>query len=304
MMDKNFSLLAIGKTQESSEAQEFKRYVGLGSAYVIAVNPTKKELETIYGREMANDPEYVVDTDNGKEARITFIVRTDPETNNGIEITERVMITLRNQPNYDSTNTKLQVIDQFGNTTYALAEDAKAGKKITTQDGKPIKFDDKYRIACQGEADLVGFLKPYLCVGDAFNYVNETWVKKENTDDYLFSLEHVKDYFSGDFSEIKEAIAMQPNNKVKLLFGVRNKEGKQYQTVVARSGFVLANSAGSRSMAHLDKELNRAKDRGSFADTILKVQPLEEFDVKPTDLSKASTAEEAPAASEEMPWNY
>ena len=49
-MKKNYlSFLAIGKTEESKEAGEsFKRYVGLASSHVIAVNPTKKELSEIY----------------------------------------------------------------------------------------------------------------------------------------------------------------------------------------------------------------------------------------------------------------
>jgi len=89
----NYCLLAIGKTQESTETAEFKKYIGVGSSFVVAVNPTKKELETIYGREMTNDPEYVVDTDNGKEARITFVVKTDPNTCNGVELLNRVMFT-------------------------------------------------------------------------------------------------------------------------------------------------------------------------------------------------------------------
>ena len=39
-MINSYSFLTIGKTQESKEAVEFKRYVGVGSSYVIAVNPT------------------------------------------------------------------------------------------------------------------------------------------------------------------------------------------------------------------------------------------------------------------------
>ena len=41
----NFSFLAIGKTGESKEAVEFKKYIGVGASTVLAVNPTKAELE-------------------------------------------------------------------------------------------------------------------------------------------------------------------------------------------------------------------------------------------------------------------
>lgn len=308
-INNSYVFLAIGKTQESTETQEFKKYVGVGSSYVVAVNPTKKELEEIYGHEMANDPEYVVDTDNGKEARITFIVKTDPSICNGIEITNRVMFTLRNAPAYNKDQSRVQVIDKYGNTTWANIEDAKAGKKLFSTTGKELKIDSSYRMACVGEADLIGFLKAYLNVGDAFNYVNDSWVKKDNADDFLFGLEHIKDYFSGNFSEIKDAIALQPNNKVKLLYGVRTKDdGKQYQTVATRNGMVLLNSAGSKALDKLEKDLANAKNAGSYASTDFRVQPLAEYSVEPTDLSTAPTTSTDGQGSEasmgDMPWNY
>lgn len=301
-MINSYSFLAIGKTQESTEAQSFKRYVGLASSFVLAVNPTKKDLEDIYGHEIANDPEYVVDTDNGKEARINFVVKTDPEANDSIEMINQVRFTLRNAPAYNRDQTKVQVIDKYGNVTWANTEDAKAHKQILTANGNPAKIATDYRMACVGEADLIGFLKPYLCVGDAFNYVNGSWVLKDNADDYLFGLENIKDYFNGDFSEVKEAVKLQPNNKVKLLYGIRTTdEGKQYQTVATKNGMVLPNNAGSRAIARLEKELANAKAAGSYASTEYVVKPLAEYTVEATNLeTPATTAAEDNSA---MPWD-
>lgn len=305
-INNSYVFLAIGKTQESTEG--FKKYIGVGSSFVVAVNPTKKEFEDIIGHEVANDPEYVVNTDNGKEARIRFMVKTDPKTCNGIEIINPVMFTLRNAPAYNKDQSRVQVIDKYGNTTWANPEDAKAGKKLFSTTGKELKIDSSYRIACVGEADLIGFLKAYLCVGDAFNYVNDSWVKKENADDFLFSLEHVKDYFSGDFSEVKDAIALQPNNKVKLLYGVRTTdEGKQYQTIATRSGMVLYNSAGSKALGKLEKDLANVKNNGSYASTDFRVQELSEYSVEPTNFSSAPTTTTGGQGSEvsmgDMPWD-
>ena len=302
IVNNSYSFLAICKTKESTESVEFKKYVGVGSSFVVAVNPTKKELEDIYGREMANDPEYVVSTDNGKEARITFVVKTDPDVNNGIEMINRVMFTLRNTPAYNRDKTKVQVIDKFGNTTWANSEDAKAGKKLLSSNGNPLKIDGTYRMAAQGEPELVNFLKIYLGVEDAFKYVNGSWVKKDDEENYVFGLEKVKDYFNGDFSEIKEALALQPNNKVKLLYGVRTTdEGKQYQAVATRVNMVLPNYAGSKALARLEQELANAKSAGSFSNTDYRVQELAEYTVEATDLSSAP----AGAGSEDsaMPWD-
>ena len=302
-MNNSYSFLAIGKTQESTETVEFKKYVGVGSSFVVAVNPTKKTLEEIYGHEIANVPDYVVDTDNGKEARLTFIVKTDPSVCNGIELISRMMFTLRNAPAYNQDKTKVQVIDKYGNSTWANTEDAKAGKKLFSKDGKELKIDSSYRMACVGEVELIGFLKAYLCIGDAFNYVNGSWVIKPNAEDYVFGLEHIKDYFSADFSEIRDAIALQPNNKVKLLYGVRTTdEGKQYQTIATRLNMILPNSAGSRAIERLANELSRAKSAGSYANTDFRVQELAEYTVEATDLSSSSATTDSETSSD-MPWD-
>ncbi len=302
-MKNSFSFLAIGKTQESKEASEgFKKYVGLASSYVLAVNPDKKTLDELTGFESQNDPEYIKEDDQGKQAIITFIVKTDPDTNNGIEIVNRASIIMRPQPAYNRDQTKVQVIDQYGNYTWADTETAKAGGKIE----HATKLD-KYRIACVGECALVDFLKKFLNVPDAYDYKNSTWVKKENgkSEEGIFGLDKIKDYFKGDFSEIREAIAMQPNNKIKLLYGVRtNDEGKQYQAVCTREQLMLNNGAGGNSVAKLSKDLANAKMNGSFQNVDYRVQELQEYDVQPTNLEAAqSTAKGSEDSSNEMPWD-
>ena len=297
-----YCLLTVGKTQESKEQAEFSRYIGVASSYVLAVNPDKQTLDKLMGYESANAPEYVVDGDNGKEVRIHFIVKTDAEANNGIEITNRLMFTLRNAPAYNRDETKVQVIDRFGNTTWAPVEDAKEGKALRAGNGNPLKVDSKYRMACVGEADLVTFLKKYLCVQDAFTYQNGTWMLKPNPEEYVFGLEHIKDYFKGDFSELRDALKLQPNNKVKLLYGVRTAETengtRQYQAVCSRGEFILPNNANEKALLKLAKDLGNAKAAGSYATTEFKVQPLEEYKVEATDLSAPKQEE-----PEDMPWD-
>jgi hypothetical protein len=298
----SYILLTVGKTQESTEAQEFKRYIGVGSSYVLAVNPSKEELENIYGTEQ-KEPEYVVDGENGKEARIHFIVKTDPEANNGIELISRLMFTLRATPAYNRDETKVQVIDGYGNSTWASVEDAKAGAKLLSSEGKELRIDTKYRMACVGEADLVGFLKKYLRVQDVFDYKNGSWVKKPNAEDYAFSLDHIKDYFNGNFSELKEALALQPGNKVKLLYGVRTAETengpRQYQAVASRADLIMPNNAGAKSIERLEKNLANIKANGSYPNTEFKVQDLEEWTIEPTNLEKKTDDDPFGA---ELPW--
>lgn len=285
-----YCFLAIGKTQESKEASEgFKRYIGVGSTFVRGVQPTKAEIDEFFGYDSQSEPEYIKDTDNGKEVHVTFLLQADPALYEGIDLKTRAMFTLRAQPAYNRDQTKVQILDQYGNHTWVDVETAKAGKAIITANGNPAKIDTKYRMALDGECDLVDFLKKYLCVQDAFNYVNGTWVKKENAAECVFGLENIKDYFKGDFSELKEALALQPNNKVQLLYGVRTTdEGKQYQAVCTKGDFILSNSAGTNALTKLAKDLADAKQRGSYQNTDYRVQELQEYVVEPTNLNSPS----------------
>ena len=127
---------------------------------------------------------------------------------------------------------------------------------------------------------------------------------KENTDDFVFGLEHIKDYFKGDFSEIKEVITLQPNNKVKLLYGVRTTdEGKQYQAIATRNGMILPNYAGSKALARLEKDLANAKNNGSYASTEFAVQELTEYNVQATNLNAAPVEADTASGSDDMLWN-
>lgn len=296
----NYVFLTIGKTAESTETGTgFKRHIGVGSCYIMAVNPTKEELEKIEGRDIANMPEYVAETDNGKEARVMFVIKTDPETNNGIEFTHRLMFRLRNEPAYNRDKTNVQVIDGFGNYATVPVEDAKNGVKLADN----LKIDQsKYRMACVGEANLVNFLKEYLCVPSSLNYLNGSWTLKENASDGQFGLDEIKKYFQGDFSEVRNAIKLQPNNKIKLLFGVRTTEdNKQYQDVAVRAGFFLRNSAGANQLNKLEKDLARAKSSGAYPNTEFEVCELKEYEVQPTNLEN-KPADNSDSSSE-MPWD-
>lgn len=303
-MSTNYCFLTIGKTSQSTESQQVKRYIGLGSSYIKAVNPDKKTLDSIMGFESQKEPEYVKEDEKGKMAFITFITATDPEQCNGIDFKSRLTFILRNSPAYNRDKTKVQVIDIYGNSTWANVEDAKEGKKLLSASGKELRIASKYRMACEGEADLVAFLKDYLVIDSSFNYVNGSWVLKDNADDYLFGLDHIKDYFNGNFSELKDAVKLQPNNKVKLLYGVRNTDKGQYQTIATREGLFLRNSAGDRAVAKLENALNDAKNNGAFPSTEFKVQPLQEFEIKATDLSQTNNdpLNSGVEASDDNPW--
>ena len=281
------SFLAIGKTQESTEAQEFKKYIGLAGSYVLAVNPDKKKLEEIYGHEIQNDPEYILeDEERGKGFKVEFIVKTDPATNNGIEIISRATFRLFPTPNYNRDKSKVRIIDNYGNSTWMATEDAKAGKVALDKSGNPARIDTKYRIAFVGEADLLDFLRKYLFNKDSFRMVNGIWTKQADAEDVHIWFDDPKKLLSGNISEVQEALNMQPNNKIKLLYGVSSRDGKTYQNVCAAYDMMLRNNSGANALPSLERNLVSAKQSGMYSTVDYQICELKEWDVKPTNLDK------------------
>lgn len=296
-MNKSFSFLTVGKTSESTEAGAgYSKYVGLASCKVLAVNPDAKKLEEIYGREIPV-PDYSGEKDGVKWARVDVILNTDPDANNGIDTIAKATFFLRNEPAINREGTRQQVIDVYGNTTYGDIDDVKEKKPLLTSNGNPAKIGPVYRPTYNGEADLVAFLKAFLVVPDAFTFPNGKWELGPKADEGKFGLDNIKDYFNGNVKEVKDAIALQPNNKVKMLFGVRTNpdDNKQYQDVCTRGDLILPNY--SNALDRLEKRLTDAKANGSFPNTEYKVCVLQEYKVEASDLDKAAESGSA------MPWD-
>ena len=81
-MSSNICAMAFGKVSESTEGSgEIKRYVGIGSTFILGVNPNKEELEKIYGRTIENEPEYTgVQDSNGTQVpyiRLDFLTAVE-----------------------------------------------------------------------------------------------------------------------------------------------------------------------------------------------------------------------------------
>lgn len=303
-VENHYSFLTIGKAQESTEASEgFKKYIGLASSHVLAVNPTKKELEAIYGHEIAEEPNYIIeDEERGKGVRVDIIVQTDPAANNGIEVISKAQFRLFPAACYNKDKSKVRVIDIYGNSVWMPSDDAKAGNKPVTSMGEPARIDEKYRIAFVGEADITDFLRKFLFNKDSFRMVNGTWTKQADADDVKIQLDKPKELLAGNVSDIKEAIALQPNNKIKLLYGVRSNDGKQYQNVLTAYDMMLRNNSGANALPGLEKNLASAKSSGMYSNTEYRVQELQEYDVQPTNL-EAAPAASASSSSSDMPWD-
>lgn len=289
--------MAIAKGKESTEATGYKRYIGVGAAFVKAVNPNKKEMEALYGREQENEPEYVGTVErDGKDipnVRISFITNPDPDKyGEGILIPHTYF--LRREYRYNSDKTKVQVIDKYGRTAWVTIEQAK-NHEIPMYSNGPANLDKDYRPAFVGEEELTQFLINYLNIPNVMKYdrANNKWYLVDNPQDSECRLDEIEKYFKGDFTELRSAIALQPTNKVKILYGVRTSDdNKQYQTTYTR--MTLKNSVTDYSK--LDADVMEMKSRStstSVAQTEYRVDDFQEYKVEATHITESTAATES-----------
>ena len=300
-------MMAVAKGQKSTEAAEIKRYIGIAPCKILAVNPTKEEIKNLMGYEPKEEPSYIgVQDIDGKQvnyARVAFVIRTDAEKC-GVELTQIMSFFIRNQYRKGSQSGKYQVVDEFGRTGWATEDIIKAKGKILYKDGTmEANITQNYRPIFIGEEELTNFIKAYLNIPNAMDYINGTWVMKTGDDlkDAECRLDNIPNYFKGDFKEIKDAIALQPNNKVKVLFGIRENDGKEYQDVYTRT--VLRNN--STNVAALQKEIEDSKRAGGLSNRIYEFCDLKEYKVTPTDFSSMPAADDPFANAAETsntPW--
>lgn len=281
-------MFAFASGNVSTEGNTPKYYKGVGSVYVLGVNPNKSELEKFFNREMDKDPEYIGEQENmnGEKvatSRIDFIIKTDPEKCNNIEYTGKYSIFLRNEYMFNRDKTKVKVIDKYGRTAWVTVEQCKNHEIPIYSNGNPANIDKNYRPCYTGEEELVKFLIAYLNIPNVMKYINGEWVMVDNASDCEAGLEKINDYFKGNFKELKDIIALQPNNKLKICFGVRTTDdNKQYQAFFTQ--MPLKNSITNYSK--LDKEIqerkNSANSSSSIAHTEYDVEDLHEYVVEAT----------------------
>ena len=301
-------MMAVARGQVSSEPTVVSKFIGIAPCHIVGVNPTKDQIKSLMGYEPKEEPVYTgVQEVDGKQvnfARVTFVIRPDFEKC-GIETTQMMSFFIRNQYRKGSQSGKYQVIDEYGRTAWATEDVIKAKGKIYYKDGTmEANISQNYRPLYMGEEELTNFIKAYLNIPNAMDYVNGTWVMKtgDALKDCECRLDEIPNYFKGNFKEIQDAIALQPNNKVKVLFGIRTTDdGKEYQDVYTRT--VLRNS--STNIAAIQKEIEDSKNSGGLANRTYEFCDLKEYKVTPTEFNEAPVANDPFANAtpvENTPW--
>ena len=296
--------MAVKVGKESVEGS-FKMYKGMAAFNIVAVNPTKAELEALTGRELENEPEYVGKTDEGKEqVRVVFYGKTAPDAklNNGIEMLIPISFMLTKDYRVGQTSGKYQIIDKFGRTAWATKEEVQS-KAIPQYTSGPANISADYRLAWQGEEFLIDFLIQWLNIPGPAVYKDKVWVMKENTDDSEVSLDMAA-LFKGDVKELKELVTLAAAYIVKGAVGIRtvdNENGtRQYQAVFTRKFAKNAVTDYSR----IDAAITEFQNAGGAPGTEFSTQPLHENVVEATTFTPAADNDPLGAATAptSTPW--
>lgn len=304
--------MAISKGNASKEAQEFKRYIGVCPVFVKAVNPNKAEHEKLFNTTLEEAPVYVQDKEDAegnsyKNVRISIVMQPDVEKI-GFEmplITMPLFVT--NQKQFGAKSGKYQVVDKYGRFAWATEAEISAKEIPTNSNGKKADISNDYRIAYVGEEALTKFIRAFLYIPEITVWDNNEQCRVPNTKDKpeececRLDVETFEKLFKGDFSEIKEILGFQPNNKIKVCLGVRTdaNSGKLFQSVYTKK--FISNAATNYSS--LDKMLQAdasyAAENNKVLNTEYSAETVHEYSVTPTNFSAAPEA----APSGDMPFD-
>jgi len=277
---------AFGKEQSAGGSVK-KLHTGAANFKVVGINPTKEELEAIYGRELNFDPEYVgtttvTDSDGEREAgqiRLDFYLHNEEEG-----LTEKVQFYVANT-HHKSQSGKYKVINSFGKDTW-LTEDSIKTK--TLPDNMQWYNADGVKVAKRGEVELISFL---------VNLLNLPWDTSKVADVSecyaRIDKEEWAKIFAGDVSLLKGLID-STNNKIGILLGVKTKgDGKLVQTSFNRHTLRQYVIGGTRAdkFKYILKDLKSAQDAGAFGN--VDFGPLDlsirEHQITPTAISADNT---------------
>ncbi len=214
------------------ERTEYAKKIGWFVGKVLAINPTKEELNVMLGIEDKDDDkeiEYLKVDEEGRDRAIVTVWLEDLKTG----WKQPVRFTLTNKDVISQTSGKTQYINSVGDTNYAHAEEEldEWFKVFTDFKTKAVLGDKSWRKAVAGEENLYKFIRSWTSINPF-----------KPDAELIFS---TKKLFAGDFSELQEIMGSEFDKDViasgtirnveKQIEGTEEKEMVQYQSIFTRA---------------------------------------------------------------------
>lgn len=244
---------------KEKETRSFNKYVGIFSANVVAVNPSKEELGKLLDTTIEKDLEYTGMNDQSGAKRLTLSFWLQEEnTKNLFNVRFNLEDTI-----VESKTGKTQFINNIGTTSYA--EDKSQVPGFLSEGGREV------RVAKKGEELLYKFLRAWL---------SNLSYEDSSTELYL----DWKKLISGKVTEIREAIENYKSQTVCALATVRTADdGKEYQAVYSYEflpSYALGCFTGTakKNYKAVDRFIQKVTDTEYGCQDYYELKPLKVYD--------------------------
>ena len=292
----------VSRTASTEEYVDIKKYVGVGSVSIVAINPNNEKLRK-FGWNIPADavePSYAYNKEQNSSARVRFLVRLeDIDAKPVVAMDFFIRPEIRMTGREGDAERKCQVIDSYGRSAYATKAEFTA-HKIPQYSNGPAQIASNYKPCHIGEAELIQFLIKFLNITplQRFDRSRNVWV--DNKQPGELTIDHWDKLCAGDVTELAEYISFQPDNKVKVIFGVRSTEdNRSYQTFLASlflgNGAFVDKTSGLYSNAQ--KEIDRYMDRqrpDAVVTYTFSAEPIHEWSVSATSTVEDNSEEDMP----------
>lgn len=265
-------------------ASSFVKYIGVSPVNVVALNPTKDELEKLLGRTLTKDIEYFgKDTNGANQIRLDFWVKADPNWGRQLDVPlQKISFFISESVMINKDKTKVQVIDKYGNTGWVTKEQFTA--KVIPDTSK--RLTTPYRECYSGEERLIEFIKKWLNIPENSIYKNGSWEFLKDMSKCEAEFKNIKALIKGDIKDLQTLVKKFGAYKVKVCFGVKTTdENKKYQTIY--TGLFLKHSAGNYD--RFDAVIKADKERGALANIEYSSEQLKVYEIEPTKFENSPT---------------
>lgn len=265
----------MGFKKEEVGKGSFKVYSGVGPFTAVAANPTAAEEAEIKGTSpKENENVYFSKGNDGIGIlKINIWMRS---VDYGFTIPVRFSVKNQMMVTEKDGIKKFKVIDKFGATAWVTQEEFKA-KAIPLINDEPAKISADYRPCYKGEEEIVSFIRMLLNLKKG----------KEGCLDLVPEIG--KDNGASLVNEVREALSLAGDNKIKLVVGTRVYNNSLYMNANAR--YFLP--AWKNDVSYVQGKILKEQEKGFDNDTTYVFTDLAEITAKPTDHSQKAEGKEA-----------
>lgn len=294
------------KNPSNSEFVDFKRYIGVASVNIVAVNPSNEKLRK-FGWNIsdgADEQKYVVvkekDGKPYKYTKVRFLAQIQ-------DLDDKPIVAMdffcRPELSKKSDGSKWKIIDAYGRTAWGTREEIE-GKQVPQYANGSANISVPYRICHPGEEELIRFLMKYLNVTPLTIYDKNKgdWVATKNPG--RLTIDHWDRICDGDTKELVEYLSLQPDNRVKVVFGVQTTDdNKTYQTFIM-DGYI-GNGASPDVSTGEYSSARRLIDKYGNSNCTYSAAPVKEWKETPTEVTdKSEDVFSTPSVDEDdLPWS-